>query len=71
MGFLMGALLLAMLMGLQVRVYRAHAERFRAEAQAARDQETAARMIAEEQAEKAHQALAQVQAAIKAAEKKD
>jgi hypothetical protein len=37
-GFLIGALLLAMLMGLQVRVYRAHAEQFRQEAEASQQQ---------------------------------
>ena len=49
LGFLTGALLLAMLMGLQVRVAQARAEQFRAEAEAQRDQATAARMVAEEQ----------------------
>jgi hypothetical protein len=43
LGFLTGALLLAMLMGLQVRVARAQAAHFRAEAEA--QQERAERMM--------------------------
>jgi uncharacterized membrane protein YciS (DUF1049 family) len=71
LGFLTGALLLAMLMGLQVRVAQARAEEFRAEAEAERQQTIAARMIAEQQASMAQQALVQVQALRRAAEKKD
>jgi len=71
LGFLTGALLLAMLMGLQVRVARARAEEFRAEAEAQRDQATAARMIAEQQAYTARVALEQSRAVKEAADTKD
>ena len=71
LGFLAGALLLAMLMGLQVRVVQARAEQFRAEAEAERQQAIAARMLADQQFSKAQQALVEARAAQQAAEKKD
>jgi hypothetical protein len=71
LGFLTGALLLAMLLGLQVRVAQARAEEFRAEAEAERKQTAAARMIAEQRTAMAEQALVKMQALIRAAEKKD
>ena len=69
LGFLAGALLLAMLLGLQVRVSRAQAERFRTEAEAERQQVLKAMRIAELRVQQSVNVAEQARS--QAAEKKD